>query len=114
MYRKALALLALLALTGCGTAASGGSGIQVDMTDFKLTPETVSVKAGETVTFTLHNKSGQDHEFESDEGKFEEVVVPPGKSRTVTWQAPQKMGEYIFECDMAGHEGMEMKVTVTE
>lgn len=107
-----LAALSLAAFAGCGSTAASGREIAVEMTNFKLSPATVEVKAGESVTFVLNNKSDLDHEFESDEAKVEEVVVPPGKSRKVDWKAPATPGEYEFECDMAGHEGMVMTVTV--
>jgi len=109
----AMTLAALaLATAGCGTPS--GREIPIELSNYKLTPATVEVKAGETVKFALTNKSELEHEFESDEGKFEEVLVPAGKTRTVAWTAPAKAGEYVFECDMAGHEGMEMTIKVTE
>lgn len=106
-------LLAILGLTltACSTA-SAGREITIEMTDFKLSPAQVEVKAGEQITWVLDNKSGSDHEFESDAGKLEEVVVPGGKSKKVNWTAPNKPGTYEFECDMAGHDGMEMEVIV--
>lgn len=108
----ALTLAAVaLAAAGCGTAS--GREIQIEMTNYKLAPATVEVKAGETVQFVLTNKSDTEHEFESDGGKFEEILVPAGKSRKVGWTAPNKAGEYEFECDMAGHDGMTMTIHVT-
>lgn len=103
---------ALLLAAGCGTAT--GRDIHVEMTNFKLAPATLEVKAGETLQFVLDNKSDTEHEFESSAGKFEEILVPAGKTRKVTWTAPNKAGHYEFECDMAGHDGMVMTVKVTE
>jgi uncharacterized cupredoxin-like copper-binding protein len=99
-------------LSGCGSTS--GREVPIEMTNYKLSPASVTVKAGEQVTFVLNNRSETEHEFESDEGRFEEVLVPGGKSRSVKWTAPDKAGEYEFECDMAGHDGMSMKVTVTK
>lgn len=101
----------LLLAAGCGSAS--GRSVPVEMSNFKLSPATVEVKAGETVKFELMNHSDTEHEFESDAGQFEEVLVPAGKSRTVTWTAPDKAGEYEFECDMSGHDGMSMMIKVT-
>lgn len=108
-----LVAVSLAVLTGCGSSSSGRE-IAVEMTNFKLSPAAVEVKAGESITFVLNNQSNQDHEFESDEAKVEEVLVPAGKSRKVNWKAPAKAGEYEFECDMAGHDGMVMTVKVVE
>ncbi|HLO02535.1 MAG TPA: cupredoxin domain-containing protein, partial [Symbiobacteriaceae bacterium] len=89
----ALGLVATLGmtLTACSTASTGRT-ITIEMTDFKLTPAQVEVKAGEQITWDLQNKSGNDHEFESDAGKLEEVLVPSGKSKQVNWTAPNKPG----------------------
>lgn len=106
-----LLAIVTLALTACSTA-SAGREITIEMTDYKLTPAQVEVKAGEKITWVLENKSTSDHEFESDEGKLEEVLVPGGKSKRVNWTAPTKAGTYEFECDMAGHDGMVMDVVV--
>lgn len=110
MKRIALALFLTLALAGCGTAS--GREIPISLTNYKLSPAAVTVAPGEQVTFVLNNESDGDHEFESDDGHFEEVLVPAGKSRKVTWTAPNKAGDYQFECDMAGHDGMTMMITV--
>jgi uncharacterized cupredoxin-like copper-binding protein len=101
-----------MTLAGCGGKPSGRE-IALEVTSFQFTPASVEVKAGEQVQFVLTNKSDTDHEFESTEGKFEEIVVPAGKSRTAAWTAPAKTGEYEFECDMTGHQGMHMTVKVT-
>lgn len=113
MKRLTVTLLLPLALSlaGCG-AASGGREIPISMTDFKLNPAKVTVAPGERVTFVLTNESGTEHEYESDAGHFEEVLVPAHKSRKVAWTAPEATGDYEFECDMAGHDGMSMVITV--
>lgn len=111
--KKSLGLLAIvsLTLTACSTA-SAGREITIEMTDFALNPVQIEVKAGEQITWVLENKSSTDHEFESDAGKLEEVLVPGGKTKRVNWTAPKKAGTYEFECDMAGHDGMVMEVVV--
>ena len=110
MKRVALSLLLALALAGCGTPS--GREISISMTNYKLSPAAITVAPGEPVTFVLTNESDADHEFESDDGHFEEVLVPAHKNRKVAWTAPNKAGDYEFECDMAGHDGMTMMITV--
>jgi uncharacterized cupredoxin-like copper-binding protein len=113
LIRKvSLLILSVALLTGC--TASSAREVPIEMTNYKLSPATVTVKAGEKITFALTNKSDNDHEFESESGRFEEVVVPGGKTRKIDWTAPTKAGDYTFECDMAGHEGMEMTITVAK
>lgn len=111
-YKLLIAAVAAAALAGCSSPS--GRTVAIEMTNYKLSPAAVEVKAGEQIQFHLVNKSDIDHEFESDGGKFEEVVVPGGKERTVAWTAPAEPGEYEFECDMAGHEGMAMAIKVTK
>lgn len=110
LLSAALGLFTLLAVAGCGSPS--GRAVPVEMTNYKLSPATVSVKPGEQVTFVLTNKSDTEHEFESDQGHFEEVLVPAGKERKVNWKAPDKAGDYEFECDMTGHDGMTMTISV--
>lgn len=105
-----LLALSLFLMAGC----QSGKEIAVEMTNFALTPSEVEVKAGEKVTFILINRSDLEHEFESDQGKLEEALVSPGRTTRVEWQAPSEAGEYEFECDMAGHDGMVMTIRVVE
>jgi uncharacterized cupredoxin-like copper-binding protein len=109
-----LLLLPVFVLTACSTAS--GREITVEMTNYHLTPTAtpIQVKPGERITWVLVNKSNLDHEFESDEGNLEEVLVPAGKTKRVEWTAPQKPGSYTMACDMVGHDGMEMTVEVKE
>ncbi len=115
-----LVLLALL-LAGCGiTEVGGGDEIPVvaserDDGSMYFEPKTVTVRAGEKVTFVVKNEGDNDHEFESqDEGEagIEEVLVPAGKTRRVTWTAPDKAATYPVYCDLPGHRAAGMELTL--
>ncbi|HWI50723.1 MAG TPA: cupredoxin domain-containing protein [Symbiobacteriaceae bacterium] len=114
MRSKAALILVPALFLAAGCASATGREVNVEMSNFRLAPAAVEVKAGETVQFVLNNKSDTEHEFESTAGKFDEITVPAGKTRKVAWTAPNKAGQYEFECDMAGHEGMIMTVNVTQ
>lgn len=123
-----LACLALgLVAAGCGDddddggsdattteqpAAGGGGGTQVSMENIQFTPRELTVKAGETVTFTnnestphdVHKTSGPGADFSSgDVGGMQE-----GDTFDVTLGEP---GKYEYVCEL--HEpGMAGSITV--
>lgn len=96
---------------GAGPAAAGRQ-VHVTLTEFRIEADATSFKPGEKVQLVLENKGREDHEFESDTGNFDEVKVPAGTTRTVSWTAPAAKGVYAFECDMPGHDGMEIEFSV--
>jgi uncharacterized cupredoxin-like copper-binding protein len=104
--------MALLA-AGCGSQ-SASREVTIEATEMKYEPSVIEAKPGETIKFTVVNKGTVDHEFESDELKFDELIIPPGKSRSVVVTMPSKPGEYSFLCDAPGHKdaGMVGKVVV--
>lgn len=108
------AALSAVLLAGCSGGATTGTGRQVHITlsEYRIEADATSFKPGEKVQLVLENKGREDHEFESDAGNLDEVKVPAGTTRTVSWTAPAKEGAYSFECDMPGHDGMEIELTV--
>lgn len=107
----ALALTA--ALTACNASGSARE-VVIEATEMSYSPKVIEVKPGEKIKFTVVNKGAVDHEFESEEIKFDELVIPPGKSRSVVVTMPTKAGEYEFFCDAEGHhaDGMSGKIVV--
>ncbi|WBL37091.1 cupredoxin domain-containing protein [Tepidiforma flava] len=113
-----LAAAALLAAVSL--ACSGSEGRRIDIaagegpgSAMYFEPNTITVQPGEKITFYVRNDGSGDHEFESDEAAIEEVVIPKGRLRKITWTAPQR-GEYPIYCDITGHRqaGMELIVRV--
>lgn len=112
-----IAALAGLAVA-CG--GSGGEARVIDVTliekadgTFAIEPAEVSVAKGEKVRFQVRNGGKSDHEFESDDAHIEEVLVPPGKTRSVSW-TPKDAGDFEIYCDLPGHKagGMLMRAVV--
>jgi uncharacterized cupredoxin-like copper-binding protein len=107
--------------------------VNVDMSDkMRFSPETITVKQGETIKFVVKNSGKIMHEFvlgtmkelkehadmmkkhpgmEHDEPYMAHVA--PGKTETITWQFT-KPGTFNFGCLIAGHfeAGMIGKLTV--
>ncbi len=116
--RAAGALLAVAAtwlLAGCGRQPTARD-VTVTLSEYAFTPREITVRPGERIRFVLINAGRLDHEFESDEAGIEEVVVPPGATRRITWAAPRSPGQYRLVCDLPGHaeRGMTGKIVVEE
>lgn len=110
------AAAAAIALVLAGCTAAEGRRIDViggDRSDGTMyfEPRELTVAPGETVTFYVRNDGTGDHEFESDEAGIDEVVVPRGRMRKVTWKAP-KSGDYPVYCDITGHRAAGMELTI--
>ena len=122
------ATLACLALTSCG-ASGPSTDIDLTMTDFQFTPNSVTIPAGQEIALHVANTGAVAHEFvifklgtdagdEFDEGDqqnvYWKVEALPGQSATLTFTAPTEPGEYSVVCGIPGHimAGMVGKLTV--
>lgn len=116
-------VLAATLLAACGrepgaTPGSGGGPREIRVAAFEdgdrmgFDPARITVKPGERIRFVVENRGTQDHEFEGEEGGIEEIVVPPGKTRTLEWTAPRNPGEVEFVCDLPGHKEAGMVGTI--
>jgi uncharacterized cupredoxin-like copper-binding protein len=123
-----LAVLAVFLLTSCGPKKVEAS---VDMTDFKFTPDSLTVPAGSEVTLDLSNSGTLEHEyvimvldkqatlpFDADDEPniYWEKELEKGESESVTFTAPAEPGNYQVVCGTAGHleQGMQAELIVTE
>ncbi|MGO4370634.1 cupredoxin domain-containing protein [Paenibacillus sp. 2TAB19] len=122
------ALAAVMALSGCGNnnannnngsttppAGNGGNGggeakaITVNATNFEFDPPDVKLNAGDKVTITLKNDTGN-HGLEIPDFN---VNLKNGESATFT---VDKAGSYDFHCSIqcgSGHADMVGKLTVS-
>ena len=119
-WSPAIALAALVLLVAaCGGApaasvAPAPSGaLAVEATEYKFTPATLGVAAGDVV-FWVRNAGTVDHEFEVLQG--ERVVakmeaIGPGTAKVVP--VTLAAGEYTFMCKLSGHDQLGMKGTLT-
>jgi uncharacterized cupredoxin-like copper-binding protein len=135
-----LAVLAALAVAGCGgsdssssttsavettqstTPAAGGGGgggggetVALSETEYKIDPSDPSAKAGE-VTFKVTNDGQITHSLEVEGPAGDEELskdLAPGANGTLTVDLSQP-GKYEFYCPIDGHraQGMEGEITV--
>jgi plastocyanin len=117
----AVALLAISAIAACGgTPASGapatpdGSGvIAVEAKDYAFVPATITAPAG-SVTFSVRNASGQEHQFEIFNGEtLVDGVLDIGGGQTKDLSVTLAAGAYTFICTLNGHDQLGMKGTLT-
>lgn len=124
----AVALLAAVVLSGCGSAAAAGpQDVTISFRYSRFSPTAITVPAGVPITFTLRNDDPIGHEWivgtpdvhaahrigtePYHEGRASEVTVPPFESRSATITLGP--GSYAFICHLPGHEAYGMKGTLT-
>lgn len=121
-----LSLLSSLLLVACGgsdetttsagvtdtTAATSSTsgqgqpeGAQIVISDYKYEPADITIKAGESVTWT--NEDAVQHNAAADDGAFEGPLLSKGESYTFTFNTP---GTYPYHC--TPHPFMKATVTV--
>ena len=119
-----LALFVVLIGSMFLTACAGGGDksvttIDVEMTDHKFTPDEFTVQAGAEIKINLKNSGTQPHEFQimilgatADDEKVDKngnstnywnAIAYPGESKSLTFTAPSKPGNYVIKCSAPGH-----------
>jgi len=131
MKRIALPILITiltLQLTSCGKSQTT---FDVVLTDYKYSPDTITVKAGDEITLNIKNDGFVSHMFivfklgtdagdkfgvEDEENIYWKTEVLPGDSVTVKFTAPSEPGEYYVTCGLGGHHevGMVGKLIVVD
>jgi plastocyanin len=122
MRQRIVQTLAAVLLVSSAATPSADDGIRVRIADYRFTPDTIEVVAGQSVTLTLVNEDGiTPHNFTLNDASAGLAVnqnIPAGETRTVTFTAPAA-GSYIFHCDkklpfMKSHRerGMEGRLVV--
>lgn len=147
MVRGLLASALVVAAGACSTdphptlAGAEGRVVKITMTEFGFSPRTITVTAGETVTFHLVNAGAIEHELmvgthptpsrgyandwlkgaapalaahshPGEEHLGEGVRVPADWSSTVKLVIPLEKGTYEFGCFIAGHYEAGMRGTL--
>ena len=110
-----------LILSACGSAGGPSTSIQVSMTDFAFTPNTLTVPSGEEITIRTTNNGAVAHDFmimklgkeigsqdhagaEAHANAFwEQEQLAAGETRESTFMAPMEPGAYQIICGIAGH-----------
>lgn len=118
--KKTIPVLVLLAiglfLAGCvssnnGTSPPGSTAITVVATDYKFSPSTIPVSAGQSIALTLQNNGAFPHTFTIASLNLDTGLVSPGQSATVTFTAPSP-GSYQAICRVPGHADRGMVATL--
>jgi amicyanin len=80
--------------SGAATSQAGNAGeVQVTIQNFAFDPATVTVKVGDTVTWT--NKDSVDHNVTADNGEFKSDNLAQGSTFSFTFT---KAGSYPYHC----------------
>jgi plastocyanin len=89
-----------------GTTAGGGAGgAQVVLKNLAFDPATVTIKAGESVTWT--NQDAMNHTVVADKGEFKSSDLGQGATFTFKFD---KAGTYAYHCSI--HPSMKATVVV--
>jgi plastocyanin len=109
----AVVITALVLVAGCGgggttstsgrTAPSGAA--QITMKNIAFTPADVTVKVGQTVTWT--NEDSAQHDVVANDGTFKSDLLSKGQSFSFTFT---KAGSFAFYCSI--HPQMKGTITV--
>ncbi len=93
------ALVVGLLAAACGEQGGKERAVAITAEAGGCTPTSLSVRAGERVSFQVTNKSDQDRELEGIDGtKVEEVLVPKGKTRNIPFTVPTDAKELRLKC----------------
>jgi plastocyanin len=111
----AIILVVAVAATGCGsssnstttagTPATTSSAAQVVIKGFAFDPASITIKAGESVTWT--NQDSPTHTITADNGEFDSGNIASGATYSFTFA---KAGTYPYHCTI--HPSMKGTVVV--
>ena len=90
---------------GVSTTTGGAGGAQVVMKNFAFAPASVTIKAGDSVTWT--NQDGTTHTVNGDNGEFTSGNIASGATFTFKFD---KAGTYSYHCSI--HPTMKATVVV--
>jgi predicted lipoprotein with Yx(FWY)xxD motif len=106
-------------------AAMGENEVAVDLSEFHVTPSTLTLQVGQEYTFVVTNSGVLIHELviepagaadeplEEGEKVSEIEDIEPGETDTLTWTF-EEAGTYQLSCHVPGHfeSGMHVEITV--
>lgn len=79
--------------------------IELSVSSSGFSPSEFSVSKGQTITLAI-TSTDKSHTFAFKDPSLASVALNagPGQTSAVNFIAPDKAGEYIFRCDLPGHE----------
>lgn len=111
--RRALAVAILLVGAFAAACSSGGEGREIEIvaSEEACSPAAATAQPGERLTLEITNQAAGDREVEGIEGtKLEEVLIPAGRVRKVSFTMPQE-GSAQVKCYIPG--GPTTIITIT-
>lgn len=87
------------------TSAVPTSKNDVEIKNFSFAPETLTIKVGESVTWTNQDSAG--HSATADDNSFDTGILSQGQSGSVTFS---KAGTYTYHCSV--HPNMKATIIV--
>jgi cytochrome c oxidase subunit II len=108
-----LAIAAIGLIFGLSAPAAAHPPIDISAANWKFTPNTITVEAGQPVTLHVTATSGV-HGIQSDELGIPKTAIAPGKSIDVTF-TPKTAGTYKIHCAIPcgpGHDDMVLTIVV--
>ena len=87
------------------TAAKPAGKNFVTIQNFAFSPATITVKAGQSITWTNEDSAG--HSATADDNSWDTGVLPQGQSKAITFA---KAGTYTYHCSV--HPNMKATVIV--
>ncbi|HUN29663.1 MAG TPA: cupredoxin domain-containing protein [Alphaproteobacteria bacterium] len=96
-----------------GGVANAADPIVITASDWKFTPNEITLKAGQPQVLRLTSLEGV-HGLLSDALGIAQTIIVPGKNTDVT-VTPKRVGTYVVHCSIecgAGHPNMALKVVV--
>ncbi len=79
--------------------------------EFSLTPSTISVNQGDSVTITFKNSGTISHNLTIPDLNMATNTIAPGQTDTLSFTASQT-GTFVFYCSVDGHRDMGMQGTL--
>lgn len=113
--RTLSASIVTMGLLLVSAAANAHPSIDVVASNWKFTPSTIELHAGETTTLRLTSSEGV-HGLQSDELGIAKTTILPGQFTTVD-VTPKLAGKYVLHCAIlcgAGHADMTLTVNVVQ
>lgn len=107
--------LAALAITVAYRPAGAHPSIDVVASNWKFTPNTITLHVGETTTLRLTSNAGV-HGIKSDDLGIPLTTIKPGEFTTVD-VTPKKAGTYVVPCAIVcgpGHADMKLSIVVEQ
>jgi uncharacterized cupredoxin-like copper-binding protein len=100
--------------SGSGTSSTAGSG-QVSLSEFKITPATITASVGSTLTVQNTGTVAHDLVIQSPSGATvaRTSVIQPGASAQLQLPSSATAGSYSAFCDIPGHKSQGMVGSLT-